>query len=102
MTATSLNSIRTGLTDSDQGDEKMDQIRELLIGDLVRDNQQRLNAFEARINDLETGVSQQLDALHARIEALSGEVGGHHRAAFDELANSVRELGDRIGRIPRS
>ncbi len=102
MTATSLNSLRNGLAGGEHGDEKMDQIRELLVGDLVRENQLRLNAFETRIGELEKAVSQQLDALHARLEALSGEVGGQQRAAFDELASSVKELGDRIGRIPRS
>ncbi len=102
MNAPSLNSLRNGLADNEQSDERMDQIRELLVGDMVRESQTRLNALEGRVNELERAVSQQLDAIHARIEALSGEVGGQQRAAFDELANSVRELGDRISRIPRS
>ena len=102
MSGTTLNSLRSGLADGEQGDERMEQIRELLVGDLLRQNQLRLDAVESRLNEMESEIGKQLDALYARIEALAGEVSGHQRVAFDELANSVLELSERISKIPRS
>lgn len=79
----------------------MDQIRDLLIGDIVRQTDRRLAALETRLNDLETSLGSRLTALHARLEALAGEVGAEHRTAFDELAKSVLDLGERIRKISR-
>jgi hypothetical protein len=86
----------------DGQDEKMEQIRDLLIGDVVRQNERRMAAIEARLNELETSVGSRLASLHARLEAMSGEVGAERRTAFDELAKSVLDLGEQIRRISRS
>lgn len=102
MTATSLNSLRTGFAAHDPSDEKMDQIRDLLVGDHVRQTEARLNALETRVSEMERAIGQQLDALNARVEALKGEVGGNHRRAFDDLAKGIKDLSEHIGRIPRS
>lgn len=79
----------------------MDQIRDLLIGDVVRQTDRRMAALEARLNDLETSVVSRLSALHARLEAMAGEMGAERRTAFDELAKSVLDLGERIRKISR-
>lgn len=79
----------------------MDQIRDLLIGDVVRQTDRRLAALEARLNELETSVGSRLTALHARLEALAGEMGADRRSTFDELAKSVLDLGERIRKISR-
>ncbi|MCB1520873.1 MAG: hypothetical protein KDJ37_09900 [Hyphomicrobiaceae bacterium] len=101
MNATSLNALRQTQPQRDPQDEKMEQIRDLLVGDLLRRTDQRLDALDARIGDLETSIGSRLSALHARLEALAGEVGADRRATFDELAQSVLELGDRIRKISR-
>ncbi len=79
----------------------MDQIRELLVGDVLRQTETRLATLEARLKDLETTVGSRVAALHARLEALSGEVGADRRATFDDLAKGVLELGERIRKISR-
>lgn len=101
MNATSLDQIRTARAQRDAQDEKMEQIRELLIGDLVRQNETRFAAIEERLQDLEAGLSSRLAALHARLDALSGEVGAEHRTAFDELSRAMSDLSDRIRKISR-
>lgn len=101
MNATSLNSLRSAHPTRDMQDEKMEQIRELLVGDILRQTEVRLSNLEARQKDFEITVGSRLAALHARLEALSGEIGAEHRAAFDDLAKCVVDLGDRIRRIGR-
>ena len=81
--------------------EKIDQIRELLVGEHVRSNEARMAAMEARLREIETGLIQRLDAMAARIEALAGETESDRRTAFDDLARSVIDLGERIRRIPK-
>jgi archaellum component FlaC len=101
MNATSLSALRTAPQARDSQDERMDQIRELLVGDILRQTEARLDNLESRLKDLESTVSSRVSALHARIEALSGEVGADRRSTFDELAKSVLELGEHIKRIAR-
>jgi hypothetical protein len=69
----------------DSADAQMEQIRELLVGDLQRRADARLEALEARVRELE-----------ARLEALNTEQTASRRSAFEELAKGVAELGERI------
>ena len=57
--------------------------------------------MEARLREIETGLIRRLDAMAARIEALAGETESDRRTAFDELARSVIDLGERIRRISK-
>ena len=100
MNAPSLSEIRNSVG-RDMTDEKMEQVRELLVGDQVRRLEARIMFFETRLNDIEVGIVRQLDALEARIEALAGTAEGDRRATFDALAHSVAELGEQIRRIAR-
>lgn len=101
MNSTSLDQLRMAKPPREGQDEKMEQIRDLLVGDLVRQTERRLALLEQRMLDLETGIGSRLTALHARLEALAGEVGADQRAAFDELARSILDLGERVRKIAR-
>jgi len=101
MTATSLGALRDGEPTRKITDEKMDQVRELLLGDDLRRTELRLDAIENRISVFETDVARRIDAMQARIEAMSGEVAGERRAAFDELAKVMAELSQRIKSVSR-
>ncbi|MBU1212873.1 MAG: hypothetical protein KJ587_16610 [Alphaproteobacteria bacterium] len=101
MTATSLEALRVGEPSRRIADEKMDQVRELLLGEDLRRTDVRLEAIESRLRALETDVARRIDAMQARLEALSGEVSGERRAAFDELAKGILDLGQRIKTISR-
>lgn len=112
MNAPSLNDLRAAFPARDLADEKMNQIRDLLVGDLMRASEARIAALEARVRELETGLGQQIVLLQQRMETLASDhnlrindlAADHtadHRAAFDELAKSVLDLGDRIRSIPR-
>ena len=101
MNSTSLDQLRAGGPGHQPHDEKMDQIRELLLGDLIRATEIRLADLEGRLKQVETAVGQQLDAIGARLEALSAEIGAGQRPAFDELARSIVELGERVQRIAK-
>ena len=96
MTATSLNGLRNGGSAMDLADERMDQIRELLIGDVVREFEGRISGLEGRVRELENELARRVEALDMRLEALAGEVTGERRAAFDELSKGNADLGQRI------
>lgn len=101
MNAPSLSEIRQTAS-RELTDEKMDQVRELLVGDVMRRLEARLVFLESRLNDVEIGISRQLDALEARIDGLMGASEGDRRTAFEALAESVAELSENIRRINRS
>lgn len=102
MTSTSLNGLRNGPSTTDRNpDERMDQVRELLMGDYVRHFDAKVLALEARIRELEGELGRRVEALDMRLEALSGEMRGERRAAFDELARTIEDLGSRIRGIAR-
>lgn len=101
MTATSLDALRTGGTPRKVTDEKMEQVRDLLVGEDLRRTEERLAALETHIRTLESDVFKRLDAMQARLEALSGEVSGDRRAAFDELSKGISDLGERVKNLSR-
>ena len=101
MNATILNDIRQAFPARDLADEKMNQVRELLIGDFARASEARIAALEGRIRDLETGIGERLSALDHRIGVLTADHTADRQAAFDELGKSVRDLGERIRQLPR-
>jgi len=101
MTATSLNALRNGTDSRNEVDDRMDQVRELLVGDHIRVSETRLNALEQRLHNMETDFARQVDAISVRMEALAGEVNSEHRTAFNDLATSISELGERIRRIAK-
>jgi len=96
MNAPSLNDIRPAFSVRDPVDEKMAQVRDLLIGDFARTTDARLAALETRIRDLEMGLGERLTLLQQRIEALGAGHTADRQAAFDELGKHVRDLGERI------
>jgi hypothetical protein len=100
MNAPSLGEIRSAAV-RDASDEKMEQIRELLIGDVVRHLEARVAQLENHILQFEEGFDRKIGALQSRIEALAGAADGDRRATFEALAQSVTELGEQIRRISR-
>jgi len=100
MNAPPLSGLRAA-AGREPTDEKMDQVRELLVGDAVRRMEARVTFLETRVGEFEMGFGRQLDALQARIEALAGGVEGERRATFEALAASVSELSEQIKRISR-
>lgn len=102
MNAPSLSELRTSSAQRDTSDEKMEQIRELLIGQHVRESATRMAALESRMRDIELSLSRRLDALSARLEAMAAEAGAERRNTFDELSRGVAELGEHIRKISRA
>ena len=79
----------------------MDQIRELLVGDLVRQSEARMAALELRVREIEQKMLAGLDDLARRIEAVSNESDIKRRAAMEDLAQHVAALGESILRGSR-
>ena len=96
-----LTELRNGATARELPDVKMDQIRELLFGEVQRQSEQRIITLEAKVRELETALNHRLDAMQARIEALAAETRGDRRSTLDELTRGIADLGDRVKRIPR-
>lgn len=84
---------------ANQNDDKMDQIRELVFGDYQRQTEARFAMLEVRIRELELAMHHRLDGIQGRVELLAGQAGAEQRAAFDELARSIADLGERVRRI---
>lgn len=101
MSTTPFGDLRNGALGREFGDDRMDQIRELLYGEFKRDNDARIALLEARVRELEAGLHRKLDAITDRLERLGTEIKDDRAATFNELAASVTELGDRVRRISR-
>ena len=101
MNAPSLNDLRNAFPARELSDEKMNQVRDLLFGDVMRANDARMATLETRVRDLETGMGQRLTLLHQRIEALAADHTTDRQAAFVELAKYVLEMGDKIRALSR-
>lgn len=80
----------------DPKDEQMDQIRELLVGDIVRRTEARIDALESRLSEAQDDIGRRLDELAERLEALGADLTDDRRASFEELSRGVIELGERI------
>lgn len=99
MNATSFAEFRTAVNSAAAGDEKMNQVRELLFGEYQRQSEARMALMEARIRELELGFSRRLDALEMRVEQIAGKADAEQRAAFEELARGIADLGERVRRF---
>lgn len=99
MSTSPFGEYRNGLAAHDPLDDKMQQIRDLLFGEFKRDSDARLALVEARVRELEQGLHRKLDAIQARLDALGDEVGAERRRSFDQLAQSMVELGEKVRRI---
>ncbi len=109
MNATSLEELRAqaGMPSQSQAetaisppahpsDEKMEQIRQLLFGDKLEANAERVATLETRQREFEQTVLQRLDVISQRLDALSRDVLADRRAAFDELSRAMHDLGNRV------
>lgn len=99
MNATSYAEFRTAVGSVSQGDEKMDQVRELLFGEYQRQSDARMALMEARIRELELGFSRRLEAIEQRMEQIAGKADADQRAAFEELARGIADLSERVRRF---
>jgi uncharacterized membrane protein YccC len=81
---------------SQSADVEMEQIRELLVGEILRRSDSRIDRIEARLHELEAEIARGLDALSARIEQVGAETAAGQHAAFEKLSQGVVELGQRI------
>jgi hypothetical protein len=101
MNMTSMPSLADA-AQTEPTDDQMQQIRELLFGEALRHNTSRADLVEARLKDIEAELTRRLDALSARVDALAADMTAGRRSAFDELAQGVSELGERIRHLSRS
>lgn len=101
MNATSLEELRASATGRDGKDERMDQVRQLLFGDHAQEVATRFMLLEARLRELETGVTRQLEIIQSRLDRLAADHTGERRAAFDELAQHLRNLSDHVAGISK-
>jgi hypothetical protein len=86
----------TAVAPETSADRRMEQIRQLLLGDSLEAGSERLAALEKRQSDFERTVMHRLDLISQRLDALSRDVLADRRAAFDELARAMQDLGNRV------
>jgi hypothetical protein len=77
-------------------DDEMEQVRELLVGEILRRSDARIDMLEARLKELEAEITHGLEALAARFEAVGAETAAGQHAAFEKLSGGVAELRERI------
>ncbi len=98
MNATSYSEFR-GVPGMNPQDDRLDQVRDLLFGEYQRQTEARMALMEARIRELESSLHRRLDTLEARAEQMILKTDSEQRAAFDDLARGIADLGDRIRRV---
>ncbi len=96
MNATNLHELRDLSSNENAPDERMDEVRELLIGDHARDTEARIAALTQRIDALETTMTRQMEGFAARLESLANDADADRRAAFQELSQHVESLAESI------
>jgi hypothetical protein len=96
-----LADIKNSAAPRDLPDVKMDQIRELLFGEVQRQSEMRIITLETKVRELEAALQHRMDAMQARIDALAAETRDDRRSTLDGLARGIADLGDTIKRIPR-
>lgn len=101
MNAPTRSEFQIAMKPREGGDERMDQIRELLFGEQQKLTEARFVELTLRLREIEATVTRRLDTLQARLDALASEVKADQRSAFDELSRGVEELGTRIRHIGR-
>ena len=101
MNANSFDQIRAASGSRDVRDDRMEQVRQLLVGDHVRDMETRMVALEQRLQDVDGSVARKLDAVSARIDALASQLDYVRRAAFSELSQGVLELSERLRAVSK-
>lgn len=101
MNAPTLTDHINGSVGRDPADDRMNQVRDLLIGDHVRASEDRLAALEAKLRNLETELAQRFAELQQRIETLSRDTTVSRQTAFEDLARGIADLGDKIRIIGR-
>ncbi len=82
--------------EAQSADAEMEQIRELLVGEILRRSEARIDMLEARLKQLEAEITHGLEALSARFEAVGAETAAGQHAAFEKLSQGVAELRERI------
>lgn len=97
MNANSIEQLRA----AGSRDDRMEQVRQLLVGDHVREVDARLLGLEQRLQDLDGSVVRKLDAISARIDALASQLDYDRRAAFSELSQGVLELSERLRAVSK-
>ena len=101
MNANSLEPTRAAPTTRDERDDRMDQVRQLLVGDHLRDMDTRMQAIEQRLQDLDSSVARKLETVSNRIDALASQLDYDRRAAFSELSQGVLELSERLRAVSK-
>lgn len=95
------NDLKLAPAAKEAATDRMEQIRELLVGEHLRIQETRFASIETRLRDLEGLVLRRFELLSARIEAIAAESGSDRRAAFDELSKMVLDLSENIRRMSR-
>jgi hypothetical protein len=101
MNANSLEQMRAAAALTQGRDDRMEQVRQLLVGDHVRDMEARMLALEQRLRELDVSVTRKLDAVAARIDTLSSQLDYDRRASFSDLSQGILELSERIRAVSK-
>ena len=96
MSAPDLRELHGLSSNENAPDDRMDEVRELLMGDHVRDLEARISALAQRIDTLETNLTRQMDGFAARLESLAKDADTGRRTAFEDLSRHVETLAESI------
>jgi archaellum component FlaC len=97
MNAGSFEQMRAQAAARDPRDDKMEQVRQLLVGDM----DSRVSALEQRLQDLDVLVARRLETISQRIDTLASQLDFDRRAAFAELSQGVLDLSERIRSVSK-
>ncbi len=67
-------------------------IRDILLKDLQRAHDARMEKIEERLSALSTGIDTKLGVIVARIETVAAETGESHKKALMEIAHAISQI----------
>jgi len=99
MNTSPLGDYRNGSGATEPFEDKMQQVRDLLFGEFKRDSDARLAVIEARLRELEQNMHRRLDAIQVSLDTLARDTSANRKQSFDNLAQTIGELGEKVRRI---
>ncbi len=80
-------------------DPEIEQIRNLLFGDIQKNNADRLSAIERRLAVIEADLPKQLNRLQEQIAQLATSTEASQRTMMLEIGKSISALGEQLTKL---
>lgn len=94
---------RVSSMEQGQDREEIDQVRKLLFGDIQKENEKRIAALEAQLNQLRLTMERQMKVMAGENQASQARLVRALGDAVSQLGNQISALaGEAPGTVPEN